>query len=138
MKAFIDTSSLIKRYVQESGSDAFEKFLETISEILIAPTTWLEIHSVLERRLREKTMSKADAELIELNAYADLQYMGIIKWNEELEKTAAALIRKYQLKVMDSIQLASGKLSKSDLFVTSDKQLYAHARKELKRVEYIG
>ena len=65
MRAFIDTSSLLKKYVDEQGADTFDALLLSVSEIIVAPITLLEIHSIIERRLREKTLNTADAAWIE-------------------------------------------------------------------------
>ncbi|EKD27928.1 MAG: hypothetical protein ACD_79C00496G0011 [uncultured bacterium] len=138
MKAFIDTSSLIKKYVEESDSKLLDEYLEKIEQIIISPITAMEIHSVLERKLREKTITVDEAEFVEKEFKIDLIYFGVIKWNENLEKKTIQMIRKYQLKVFDGMQLASGVLSNSDIFITSDKRLYNTASKELKKAVFIG
>jgi predicted nucleic acid-binding protein len=137
MKAFIDTSSLFKKYVDEQGSSEFNKLLESIHEIIIAPTTLLELHSVIERRLREKTLLSEDAEWIEKEFLTDFNFFGVVEWNDELLEKAIRLIRKYQLRVLDSVQLSAAQLSGATLFVTSDKQLYKAAKNELSSVTFV-
>lgn len=100
MKAFIDTSSLIKRYVTEGDYAALDGFLEDVSQIIISPVTWLEIQSVLERRLRDKSLSQKETVLIEKNVEKDLDYFGMVQWGASLEEMSKYLIRKYQLKVL--------------------------------------
>jgi hypothetical protein len=59
---FLDTSALVKRYIDETGSawlraivdPALSPFL-VISQLLV-----VEVHSALNRRLREGTMSQGD------------------------------------------------------------------------------
>jgi predicted nucleic acid-binding protein len=137
MKAFIDTSSLFKKYVDEQGSSEFNKLLESINEIIIAPTTLLELHSVIERRLREKTLQSEDAEWIEKEFMTDFNFFGVVEWNDELLEKAIRLIRKYQLRVLDSVQLSAAQLSGATLFITSDKQLYKAAKTELSSVNFV-
>ncbi len=134
MKAFIDTSTLIKKYISEGDHKIFDTWLETVTEIIISPITWLEIQSMLERRIRDKSLTPKDATTIEKNCKIDLDYFGVIKWSETLETLAQLLIRKYQLKVLDSLQLASGKLSKADHFFTSDIRLFKAAEQELNTI----
>lgn len=131
MKVFLDTSSLIKKYVSESGSGQLEKQLERVSEITVAPIYWIELNSALERRLQEKTMSHQDAAVIRQEAAKDLRYFGKTIWNESLEQKAVEMIKKYSLKTLDSVQLASGILAKADFFLTSDKNLYKAACEEV-------
>ena len=138
MKIFIDTSSLFKKYVQEAGSDTFEEVLKKTTEIIISPITWLEVNSVLERRLREKTISEKESKWVEREVKKDLCFFGIVKWNERLEDKAVQLIRKYQLKVFDGVQLASCLIAKTELFLTSDKKLYQSSKKEKVRTQLIG
>ena len=134
MKAFIDTSALIKKYVQEPGSDRFENVLKEISEIVIAPVSVIEIYSVLQRRVKDSSLSTKEAALFQAELQRDLPYFSRVIFNEELESQAIDLIGQYPLKTLDSIQLASGMLSRSDAFVTSDKQLARFAAKVIKKV----
>jgi len=138
MKAFIDTSTLFKKYVAESGAEKFTKYLEKVSEIIVAPCTWLEIQAVVDRRLREKSITKAQAEWIIQEIKTDFCYFSLVIWNEDLEKKASAVIHNYHLKVMDSLQLAAGCISNPDVFITSDRQLFLTAKRELKAVHYIA
>jgi len=137
MKAFIDTSSLFKKYLDEQGSSEFNKLLESVFEIIVAPSTLLEIHSIIERRIREKTLQSEDAKWIEKEFLTDFNFFGVIEWNDELLEKAIRLIRKYQLRVLDSIQLSAAQLSGAALFITSDKQLYKAAKNELHSVTFI-
>ena len=137
MKAFLDTSALIKKYVAEPGSDRLEELLEKVGEIVVAPIYWIELNSALERRLHEKTFSRLQAARIRQEAGKDLNYFSKIIWNEALEQKAVEVIQKYYFKALDSIQLAAGILSKADLFLTSDQSLYKTAAQELKTVKLV-
>ena len=137
MKAFIDTSSLIKKYVHEKGSDRFDQELKAISEITVAPIYWIELISAVERRKAQRTLPGQAAEYILKEAEKDLEYFNRVIWNELLEIKAVQLIRKHSLRTLDSVQLASGILSKADVFLTSDKNLCHAATQELKTVKLI-
>ena len=138
MTAFIDTSSLFKKYLDEKGADTFDALLQPVSEIIIAPITLLEINSIIERRLREKTLSTHDADWIEKEFMLDLNFYGVVEFNEALNSECIRVIRKYQMKVPDGIQLSSAIVAKTDVFIVSDKHLYKSATQELKRVEFVG
>lgn len=137
MKAFIDTSSMIKKYIEEPGSDRFDQLLEATSEIIVAPVYLLEVNAAIERRLKEKTIHLEEADWIRDAVNEDLVYYAKIVWSDNLEKKAIQLIRHHQIKTLDSIQLAAGILSAADIFVTSDKQLFQTTRAELTHVEFV-
>ena len=138
MRAFIDTSSLFKKYVDEKGADAFDTLLQSVTEIIIAPITLLEINSIIERRIREKTLNTSDAKWIEKEFMFDLNFYGIVEFNEMLTSECIRVIRMYQMKVLDGVQLSSAIIAKPDIFIVSDKHLYKSAVKELKQVEFVG
>ena len=137
MKAFIDTSSLIKKYIDEKGSDQFNVLLKQISEIILSPFCLLELNSVFQRRLKEKTLNIDQVSSILTELKRDLPYFNRIHWNDHLEQKALELIQKYQIRTLDSLQLASGCLADADVFITSDQKLYQAAKKELHNVKLI-
>ncbi len=130
MNAFVDTSSLFKKYVEEGDFEKLDTLLSQVSEIVIAPTTSLEFQSIIQRKLRDKSLSLEQAKHVEREFFADSHYLSVVIWNEALEKAAKKLIMTYPLKTLDSLQLASGILSKTDVFVTSDQQLYRFVQQE--------
>ncbi len=137
MKAFIDTSSLFKKYIEEMGSKEFDELLNKILEIIVSPVTLLEMNSVIERRVRDKSLSKKEALWIRKEINIDFKFFSKVQYNKNLEQKGLELIQKYQLKTLDSLQLASGYLSKADIFITSDKALFDKASKELKNTHFI-
>ena len=133
MRAVIDTPSLFKKYVEEDGSRALERLLKDISEIAVSPVTWVEMSAVLARRVREKSLTAQQAAWLADEARKDFQSFHRVVWNEMLETTATRLVSRYPLSTLDAIQLASGVLSKAELFVTSDRGLFEEARKEIRK-----
>jgi uncharacterized protein len=137
LRAFIDTSSLIKKYIEEEGAEEFNSLLESVSEIIVSPVTILEVHSAVERRLRERTLKGAVAQWIEREFLADYDFFGVVEWNDELITECLRVIRKYQLRVLDGIQLAAALISRSSLFITSDKRLFEASNREIQGVKFI-
>lgn len=133
MRVFLDTSALFKKYVAEAGGDTFEQVLAKATEIAVSPVTWIEVHAAVERRLRDKTLSREHAEWLRAEVGKDFAYFLQIVWNQNLERKAVELIRRYTLRTLDAVQLASGVLSEAELFVTSDHKLYAEARRIVRR-----
>ncbi len=137
MNAFIDTSSIFKKYIQEQGSDQLELLLEKVTQITVAPTLLLEMNCGIQRRLHEQIITSKQAELLKHEIKIDYVFYARVIWDDNLEEKALNIINKYKLKTLDSIQLASASLSKADLFVTSDQKLYQIAKKELKNTLFI-
>ena len=137
MRMFVDTSSLFKKYADESGSDVFESLLSQATEIAVSPVTWVEMNAAVERRLRARSLSADQAQWLRAETKKDYAYFFQVLWNENLEKKAVELVRRHALRTMDAVQLASGILSESNLFVTSDRKLYLEAKKVIRRVRYV-
>ena len=133
MRAFIDASSLFKKYVEEDGSKELDLLLHEVSEISVSPVTWLEMGAVIARRLREKSLTSQQATWLKSEAHKDFQSFHRVIWNEALEETATNLVYEHPLSTLDAIQLASGLLSKADLFVTSDQGLFKEAQKRVRK-----
>lgn len=138
IKAFVDTSSLFEKYVKEDGSDAFDSIIKDMDELVISPVTWIEMHSVIQRRLREKMLNRKEADWIVREARKDFNYFRIIRWSDRLEQKAVEMVRKYPLKTLDSIQLASACLVNPHVFLTSDRRFFPAAKKEMEHAVFIG
>ena len=134
MNAFIDTSSLFKKYVQESNSEKFDKIIQNINEIIVSPTTLIELHKSVQTRLRGHLIAEDESRRILNEIGRDYPFFQIVEWSAALEKTAVYLVNKYDLKTLDSIQLSCAIISTADQFITSDIQLSRAAKKEIKCV----
>lgn len=137
MRVFADTSTLFKKYLDEPGSDTFEKVLAKTTEIAISPITWLEINAAIERCVRDRSLPMDEAERLRTEVKKDFAYFWRILWNENLENKATEIIHKHAVKTLDSVQLASAILSEADLFVTSDRKLFREAKKIVKHAQFI-
>jgi predicted nucleic acid-binding protein len=137
MRAFIDTSSLFKKYVEENGSEEFGHLLDSVTEIIVSPITVLEIHSAIQRRLRERTLKPSDAKWIEKEFMTDYDFFALVEWNDELTMECLRIIRTYPLSVLDGIQFSAALISQATLFVTSDKKLFQAAKREIRDAKFI-
>ncbi len=137
MKGFLDTSSLCKKYIEEEGSDTLVEFLNDLSDVIVSPICWIEMHSAVGRRVHEKEITSLEAARIYEEMKLDFNFFGKVIWNDDLEHKSVELIRHYQLRTLDGIQLASAYLSQAEMFVTSDKKLFDIAKKELRKVKFI-
>ena len=107
---FLDSSALVKRYVEESGSAWILTLTEprVRNKLIIARITWVEILSALARRQREGTIATADAAkaLQSLRFDLDHQYQ-VVEVDRSLIESAGQLVGKHPLRAYDAVQLAS-------------------------------
>ncbi len=138
MVVFIDTSSLIKRYIEEKGSSKVDFYYKNGNEIFISPVTPIEFRSALKRKLKEKTINlESYYKALDGWSKEESNYK-IVVFNHILVIEAIQLIEEEFIKTLDSIQLASAKMRNFDEFITSDKQLFNIASKNLKyKVSFI-
>ena len=138
MRAFVDTSTLLKKYVEERGSQQLEQVLGGVSDLIVSPVTWVELNAAVARRLRGKLLTAQQSSWILSEAETDFRSCSQVVWGEELVEAATRMVNRYPLKTLDAIQLAAGVLSKPDLFLTSDRRLFEEARKVIQGARYIG
>ena len=137
MRAFLDTSTLFKKYLEEPGSDKLADLMDDMSHVVISPITVVEIHAAAKRRLTEKNITRPEYELLLKEFLRDFPHFEVVHYNDNLIRECIRLSGKYSLKSLDLIQLASVSLAKADLFLTSDSQLAENAEKEFKNVTLI-
>ena len=137
MKLFVDTSTLFKKYVDETGSGNFDKLFGEATEIIVSPVTRIEMHSAIAKYVREKRLSEQDAKKLSIEIKKDFIFYSRVFWNDNLEEKSVEIAQSLSLKTLDAVQLASGVLSKADLFVTSDKRLFDEASKVIHNTRFI-
>ena len=139
---YIDSSCLVKRYVNEIGSEQVLSITDPVAgnEIYTARITCVEVISAVSRRKRDGTIASADAAIVIAALKNDLlnEYQ-IVEVTEQLVNRAMTLVETYGLRSFDAVQLAaacevqalciaSGILPLS--FLSADKGLNAAATAE--------
>lgn len=132
MILYFDTSALIKRCIKEKGSSKVDELFNSLSQIFISSITKIEYYSTTRRLLLEKVITKRSYNTLKYNIEEDFKYFVTIPFIPEIEQVSLEIIERYQLKTLDSIQLASGMWSKGvfDHFVVADFKLVSAANKE--------
>ncbi|MBK6606545.1 MAG: type II toxin-antitoxin system VapC family toxin [Leptospiraceae bacterium] len=131
MKSFFDTSSLVKKYIDESGSDTVTELFQNSDEVVLSPITRIEFQSALQRLVNSNILTQESYEIALAEFTQDSVEYEFIKFDLTLEELVLTVIKKYGLRSLDGIQLASAKMSNADQFVTSDTKLFEAAEKEL-------
>ncbi len=135
MEFFVDTSSLAKRYLNETGSRWVLSWIEPPTEniIIVSELTQVEIYSIFARRQREQTLNAANAVILQTDFlfHAQKEYL-VVPIDTDILIQARQLLIKHPLRTLDAIQLscamqAVALLGSPITFISSDKNLLAAA-----------
>ncbi len=138
---YFDTSALIKRYLNETGSSWIRDLTQTTEHLFIASRlAAVEINSAFARRLREATVTQVEY-ADHLSAFdEDCRVLyHLIEPTLETLDLARDLVAKHPLRTLDALQLASAilanrvfiRLNLSALaFLSADDRLLQIARQE--------
>ena len=137
MNVFLDTSAIVKIYVDEAYSDIIRGiYSSSDNTIYIADIAKVELASAIKKRLNQIDIEEEQYSSIKtyfLNDYRDS--FEVIKSEERLLDQALDLIHEYSLKAYDSVQLAAALQCQNLLqnhkliFVSFDKKLINAAQK---------
>lgn len=139
---FLDSSAVVKRYVNERGSPWIQGITDLTANtiIIVARIAWVEVLSAFARLQREGKIDPLDlTTTIQLFQYDwETQYQ-LVEIDQEVMETAGHFVQKHPLRAYDSVQLASALIlspffSKSDstmfTFVSADDRLLNVAQTE--------
>jgi len=137
MKIFLDTSSLIKLYHEERGTDETDRIFEdfVITRIFLSEITKIEFSSAIWKKVRtEELISSEAVELID-SFISDYPKFSFVEIDSSLIIHSRDLISKYGtkgLRTLDSMQLASIIKIKDDVafVVTADNLLKSIVNEE--------
>lgn len=133
MWAYLDTSALVKRYVDEPGRRDVQQLLRR-HECVTSAILPVELRSALRRRIAERTLDSSRVSEILKRVAADRAYWTVVEVGTEVLSGAEALVSVHPLRTLDAIHVASAqlfaiRLSIADLmFVSADKRQIDAAR----------
>ena len=107
MIVYLDTSSLVKLYVEEAGSDAVRRLVSEAEKIAASVIAYPEARSALARRRREGGLSASDHRSAGAAFESDWRRLVRVGVTETLCRAAAGLAERHALKALDSLHLAS-------------------------------
>jgi predicted nucleic acid-binding protein len=139
---FVDSSALVKRYVQEVGTPWVRSITRHSKStyIHIARITAVEVTSAVARRRKERTLTSRQASSILSRFRKDLAGRSIpLEITPELVNDAMRLANTHTLRAYDAVQLAAAIITHKDwtdaglgsfVFVSADHNLNAAATAE--------
>jgi hypothetical protein len=140
---YLDTSALLKRYVSEPNSDAFDDYLAGLLPAAISRLTLVEMRSGLARRRREGSIA-ADHERAALSEVRlDIQdgLLNVLPAADQHFVDAGHLIEclaDLPLRTLDALHLATAQATGAEEIATAD-QIMARAAIALgMRVAFFG
>ena len=110
MTVYLDTSSLVKLYVEEDGSDAVAALVADADVLAISTVGYAECRAGLARRRRERTLRSAALSEIVARLDADWERVAAIEVTDGLARRAGELADRFALRGFDAIHLASFEL----------------------------
>ena len=144
---YVDSSALVKRYLEERGSDKLnERITESRHRVLTSVLSFAEVHAALARKLRERPPLRA-AEYHWATARLDSDwrtYLTRVDLTTVVLDLIPDLVKRNSLRGSDAVHLASalwfreslefdkvkGTSPETIIFATSDKQLARAAQYE--------
>ena len=107
MTLYLDTSSLVKLYVAEPGSDAVRKLVDAATVVATSSVAYTETRAALARRRRERALQPA--------AFASAKKAFDAEWSKyftvdvtlTLCREAGEFAERYRLRAYDSVHLAA-------------------------------
>lgn len=102
MSTYVDSSALLKRYVDEADSPAADALLRADHEVLTARHTIVEVRRNLARLLSGRDLATARSAFS-----ADLRSFSIIELDEATCESAAAIAETTGVRTLDALHLAA-------------------------------
>ena len=128
MHVYVDTSALVKRYIHEPTSTAFDAFVAAADgDLFISPLTIAEFESVLHRRLRQREFDESFLQRAQILFGQDIAaaLWQVRAFEPAAFQDAVRLIRELgvPLATLDALHLGSALHYGCSHIATSDKQL---------------
>jgi predicted nucleic acid-binding protein len=132
---YFDSSALVKRYVEEQGSDKIDALLRDTPTPVTSRLAYPEILAALTRRHRGGHIAVSAFERVKRQFRTDWESLAVIEMRVEVLRFVDRLIDKHALKGADSIHLSTALWLKENvreevIVVASDAELLRSARIE--------
>ena len=137
MKTFFDASAFSKRYVEETGSQLVDDICLNAKEVSISVICVPEIISALNRRIREKRLSRRDYITIKQHLADDVRDATIVNLIPEVIVASTILLEASPLRAMDALHVSCALVWGAELFVSSDKQQITAAKRAGLNVTFV-
>ena len=114
MILYLDTSSLVKLYVEEDHSGDVEALVRSSDVVATSLVAYAEARAAFARRFREKAFSSKEFDIIKKHFEIDWNNFLRVLPDEETIRLAGELAERHALRGFDSIHLASALVLKDE------------------------
>ncbi len=104
---YLDTSALLKQYIQEAGSEEVAKLLASADSTGTNSLTYVEMASAISRAVRMKLVSADEAQTTWEDFLVDWELLVRLDVSGQITKRAAALAWEHGLRGYDAVHFAS-------------------------------
>lgn len=130
---YLDTSALLKRYINEAGSEELNSLLAGADEIATVVITRVETASAVTRLVFLRSITEEEGERLWNEFSEDWEIITRLQVTSQGIERAATLARHYGLRGYDAVHLASAILWQENLnlpvtLATFDRNLWRAAR----------
>ena len=139
MILYLDTSALVKLYVEEAGSAGVREKADQAEGLATSRIAYAEARAALARKLRERGLSRIGYRSVVEDLNGDWEDYFIVDVSDSVVKFAGDLAGKHALRGADAIHLASAlrlrqQAGESVRFLCFDGRLTIAAHKERLRI----
>jgi predicted nucleic acid-binding protein len=144
MTLYLDTSSLVKLYVEEPGSDEVRQGLSEADTGATSAVSYAEARAAFARHYRDRRLTPATFRIVKRDFDADWSRLAIVEVTAALCRAAGELAERYELRGCDGIQLATfldvarERRGSETRFSSFDKDLNRAATRALRAVRRSG
>ena len=128
MRALFDSSAFSKRYIEEAGSQAVDDACQRTTTLALSVLCVPEIVSALNRRVREKRLSRQDYFSAKRRLSADVADALVIALTPEVVSRSILLLETHDLRTLDALHVACALEWGAEEFVSADKRQVRAAR----------
>ncbi len=107
MIVYLDTSSLVKLYVEEDGSSKVDALVRSSEVTATSIVAYAEARAVFARRYREKAFTPAEYDRIKVFFDKDWSSYLILSITGDMTRLAGDLAEKHALRGFDSIHFTN-------------------------------
>jgi predicted nucleic acid-binding protein len=129
VKTFFDSSAFVKRYIEETGSQDVETLYMAATELALSVVCIPEVISALNRRVRERDLSRRQYEKAKDNMFEDARDAEIVNLTPDVISTCTTLLEASPVRAMDALHVACALRWGAEVFVSADERQVAAAEK---------
>jgi uncharacterized protein len=120
MKLFLDSSALVKRYIEETGSARVIEMCGHADETAVCIVCVPEVISACNRLVREKKITKDQYGWIKNEFVLDMDEFAVVDLTAEVIRRSVECLEKGALRSLDALHIAAAIEYGCDLFLTGD------------------